>query len=300
MDDYFKLILLRNTQEKFKLNFPKTEKEKILNKCNFKKLTDNDKKILESFIKSDDKNILEYVKFNVEYNPKQLNKSQELNKSQKKKLQHFYKKKISSNNIQITKIELNELSSNMKIDKKKIKEYLLSIFNENDMLKSVDKKSVEDKKSVKDNKSVDNESIVDTDIKTLDDMTENERNRFINIYYEDRYYLSSLGIQSKFKLNLYNFTDIYDPETLLFVEKIKLNVRSVTAEDKLEWDIFLTNHLDENNQLDFDEITDLYIKNMKISQYYQTDSNHVYLVNKFIINSSNNQLDYILNIENTI
>ena len=36
---------------------------------------------------------------------------------------------------------------------------------------------------------------------------------------------------------------------------------------------------------------------MDIIQYYQPDSTYVYLANKFVINSNNNQLEYIINIE---
>ena len=123
----FELILLRNIQEKFKLNFPLAEKQKMMVQCKFKKLSVDEKKILESFIESKNKDILEYIKFNLEFKPK-LTIDPELNDSQKNTLQHFYNQKIS-NNIQITKLELSDLSVKMKIDKKIIKKYLLSIFN---------------------------------------------------------------------------------------------------------------------------------------------------------------------------
>ena len=399
MEQIFELILLRNIQEKFKLNFPLAEKQKMMVQCKFKKLSVDEKKILESFIESKNKDILEYIKFNLEFKPK-LTIDPELNDSQKNTLQHFYNQKIS-NNIQITKLELSDLSVKMKIDKKIIKKYLLSIFNNGNkklitiktsstieksaagvsaaaqprqprqllcattelgtrllfedkkaggvvevVLVAVDREvlSAEQeaergytvrlldgserntlrarlrlpdaeqqqrqqsytstkKKSTENIKPLETEDNIpeqntNTDIKTLDDMTENEKNRFINIYYENEYYMSSLGLKSKFKFNLYNLSEIYDPQTSLFVEKIKLSIKPITDEDKIEWDIFLTNHSDENNQIDFDELSELYVKkNMDIIQYYQPDSTYVYLANKFVINSNNNQLEYIINIE---
>ena len=54
----FELILLRNIQEKFKLNFPLAEKQKMMVQCKFKKLSVDEKKILESFIESKNKDIL--------------------------------------------------------------------------------------------------------------------------------------------------------------------------------------------------------------------------------------------------
>ena len=63
MDDFFKLILLRNIQEKFKMNFPDKEKKKILDKCDLKKLSSDEKKILESFIPFENKDIEEYINF---------------------------------------------------------------------------------------------------------------------------------------------------------------------------------------------------------------------------------------------